>query len=75
MYTGVVAILIDSAAQVTVSGLIFAGLTISRAPGVEVQLTESLVIGYELFGSLFLGFCVSEKHAPTSQILRLRLLI
>jgi hypothetical protein len=60
LYTGLVAILIESALPPSIFGIITAGLLLARQNS-TAQPTEGLMISYNTFIGLFYIFCVSPS--------------
>ncbi|KAJ2917984.1 hypothetical protein MD484_g2437, partial [Candolleomyces efflorescens] len=68
LYTGVVAILIESALPPSIFGLIAAGLLLARIDP-TVQLTEGLMVSYNTFIGLFYVFCTLSPHMIVFRII------
>ena len=58
VYTGVIAILVESAAPLTILGPITAGLQLAPFPK-NPTAAQALVAAYNIIGGLFYSFCVS----------------
>ncbi|RXW17424.1 hypothetical protein EST38_g8430 [Candolleomyces aberdarensis] len=62
VYTGVIAILIESAAPLTIFGVITAVLGVQRISSSPYRTSEGIIVCNYLFDGLFYSFCALSPH-------------